>query len=267
MSKKGRSLKSAKVEQLAVAKTTDTSPYVYQRDKLSIQLNIKQRYELNNKQKSFVETALDKESRMIICDGLWGSSKTFLSVYCALELLNQKKVGSIMYLRAPVEAGKGIGFIPGSAEEKINPYAEPLYEKLHEFLSEPEIKLLEKEKRIEIVPPGFIRGRSWSCKAIIIDEAANFSRGMLELILSRVGPFCKVFLIGSRHQSDIGNSAGFMEVFNSFDDKESKEHGIYTYEFNDESDIVRSGFSKFVMRKLGVLPSKNVMEEPMFINK
>ena len=266
MSKKSRSTKGAKTEVPVVAETKDTSPYVWQRDKLSIALNIKQRYPFNEKQKQFVETALNKDSRLILCDGLWGSSKTYLAVYCALELLNQKKVGSIMYLRAPVESGKGIGFIPGTAEEKINPYAEPLYEKLHEFLSEPEIKTLEKEKRLEIVPPGFIRGRSWTCKAIIVDEAANFSRGMLELILSRVGPFCKIFVIGSHHQSDIGNANGFMEVFNAFNDQDSKDHGAHTFEFNDESDIVRSGFVKFAMRKLGVLPPNSPKDEPMFLS-
>lgn len=253
MSKHKKGSKRAVLGQPEIAETKDKSPYVYQRDKLKIPLTIRQRYQLTDKQKAFVAAALDKNTRMILCDGLWGSSKTFLSVYCALELLSQKRIDSLVYLRSPVESGKGIGFVPGSIEEKINPYAEPLFEKLHELLDEPQIKMLENDKRIEVIPPGFVRGRSWSCKAVIIDEAANFPRDMLELILSRMGPFCKVFVIGSHHQSDTGDANGFMSVYRAFDDEESRKEGIYAFSFNEESDILRSAFLRFVMKKLGVL--------------
>ena len=263
MSKHKRSAKQMVSGEPEAATPKDKSQYVYQRDKLKTPLNIRQRFEFTAKQKDFIERGLHRDTRMILCDGLWGTSKTYNAVYCALELLGQKRVDSLVYLRSPVESGKGVGFIPGTIEEKINPYAEPLFEKLNELLDAPQIKMLEQEERIEIIPPGFIRGRSWNCKAIIVDEAANFDRGMLELILSRIGPFCKVFVIGSHHQSDTGNSNGFMEVFRAFDDESSKEHGIHTFELNEEEDIVRSEFVKFVMRKLGVLPPKPG-EEPMF---
>lgn len=254
MSKHKRSAKRAiEAEEASMAETKDSSPYVWQREKLRDPLKINQRFRFNEKQQRFVATALDKTTRLILCDGIWGSSKTYLSVYCALELLNQKKVDSILYLRAPVEAGKGIGFLPGGFAEKVNPYAEPLFQKLHEMLDDGTVKMLEKDKRIEVIPPGFIRGQSWNCKAVIVDEAANFDRGMLELILSRIGPFCKVFVVGSHHQSDIKDPDGFMSVFGAFNDEESREKGIHTFEFNDEQDIVRSEFIKYVMKKLGVL--------------
>ncbi len=254
MSKHKRSVSKRAVSgQPEIAVTHDKSPYVYQRDKLKTPLTIRQRYQFTSKQKDFVQRALDKDTRMILCDGIWGSSKTYNAVYCSLELLSQQKVSSIVYLRSPVEAGKGLGFVPGSIEEKINPYAEPFFEKLHELLDEPQIKMLEQDKRIEVIPPGFIRGRSWNCKAIIVDEAANFSREMLELILSRIGPFCKVFVIGSHHQSDTGDPHGFMSVHKAFDDEDSRKEGIFTFSFNEESDILRSSFLRFVMRKLGVL--------------
>ena len=249
MSKKNRSGK--RVEAQPPAK--DKSPYVCQREKLKQPLEIHQRHEFNQKQQDFVATALDKDTRLILCDGLWGSAKTYLSVYCALKLLSDKRVDGILYLRAPVEAGKSIGFLPGNMDEKVNPYAMPLFQKLHELLDDPAIKLLEQDKRIEVVPPGFMRGQSWNCKAIIVDEAANFDRAMLELILSRIGPFCKVFVIGSKHQSDIDDPHGFMSLFQALDDPESRGRGVHCFYFNEESDIVRSEFEKFLMRKLGVL--------------
>lgn len=239
----------------------DKSPYVCQREKLKQPLDIRQRHELNSKQQAFVAAALDKETRLILCDGIWGSAKTYLSVYCALKLLSDKRVDSIQYIRAPVEAGKSIGFLPGGADEKVNPYAEPLFQKLHELLDEPSIKMLEQDKRIEVVPPGFMRGQSWNCKAIIVDEAANFDRAMLELILSRIGPFCKVFIIGSQHQSDISSPEGFMSLFQAFDDEESRARGIHCFRFNEENDIVRSAFVKYVMKKLGVLKTPEPFSE------
>ncbi len=252
MSKHKRSGKGAKGPE-PVAVTQDKSPYVFQREKLKQPLTIHRRYNLNTKQQAFVDKAMDKDTRLILCDGIWGSSKTWLAVYCSLMLLSDKRADSILYLRAPVEAGKSIGFLPGGAEDKVNPYAEPLFQKLHELLDEPTIKMLETDKRIEVVPPGFMRGQSWNCKAVIVDEAANFPRAMLELILSRIGPFCKVFIIGSQHQSDIGDPHGFMSLFMAFDDEESRARGIYCFHFNEETDIVRSAFCRFVMRKLGVL--------------
>lgn len=233
--------------------TKDKSPYVHQRDKLGQPLVIHQRYDLNPKQQAFVDCAMDRDTRLILCDGIWGSSKTWLSVLCALKLLSDKKVDTVQYIRAPVEAGKSIGFLPGDSSSKVNPYAEPLFQKLHELLDESAIRALEADKRIEVVPPGFMRGQSWNCKAIIVDEAANFDRAMLELILSRIGPFCKVFIIGSKHQSDIRDPNGFMSLFTAFDDEESRAKGIHCFYFNEEADIVRSAFCRFVMRKLGVL--------------
>lgn len=249
MSKKNRSVKRSEAQ----PPIKDKSLYVCQREKLKQPLNIRQRFEFSAKQANFVDRSLDKDTRLILCDGIWGSSKTYLAVYCALKLLSDKRVDGVLYIRSPVEAGKSIGFLPGSMDEKVNPYAEPLFQKLHELLDEPSIKLLEADKRIEVVPPGFMRGQSWNCKAIIVDEAANFDRAMLELILSRIGPFCKVFIVGSKHQSDISDPHGFMSLFHAFNDPESRAQGIHIFEFNEEADIVRSPFVKFVMTKLGVL--------------
>lgn len=250
---KHKSAKRAALAQAGDAAASDKSQYVYQRDKLKTPLNIRQRYELNPKQQAFVDKALDKDTRLILCDGIWGSSKTFLSVYCALRLLSERRIDSILYVRCPIEAGQSIGFTPGTADEKMNPYAEPLFQKLHELLDEPQIKMLEQDKRVEVVPPGFMRGQSWNCKAVIVDEAANFSKPMLELILSRMGPFCKVFIIGSRHQSDAGSPQGFVSLFDAFDNDESRVHGIHSFYFNEEKDIVRSEFVKYCMRRMGVL--------------
>jgi phosphate starvation-inducible protein PhoH len=264
VSKKRPAKKASQVATSDGAEPQDKSPFVPQDKKLRDPLNIRMRFQLLPKQQRFVDTAMDKKTQLVLCDGIWGSSKTYLSVLCALQLLSAKRVSGILYIRSPVEAGAELGFIPGTLDEKMSPYAEPFYQKLNELLDVPSVKMLETEGFIEIIPPGFMRGQSWNNKAVIVDEAANFDRAMLTLTLSRIGPFCKVFVIGSHHQSDTGSANGFVEVFNAFNDDASKAHGIHTFEFNEESDIVRSEFVKFCMRKLGVLPSSSPLEEPMF---
>ncbi len=197
---------------------------------------------------------MDKQTKVIFIDGLWGTAKTCLSVYCSLELMSQKRVSDIIYIRNPVESsttGK-MGYLPGESGDKMLPYVAHFHEKLDEFLTKADINYLTNENRFTCLPVGFIRGRSWNCKAIIVDEAASLSKDDLLLIMSRMGEFSKMFIIGdSLNQNDIGSKTGFRDIFNIFHkDLESQENGIFTMEFKDEGDILRSRFLRFLMRKL-----------------
>ncbi len=235
---------------------SDKSPFVWQRDKLNWDLVIRENYALTERQKVILETGLDKDTRCVFIDGVWGSGKTYLSVLASLKLLNTGRVDQIIYIRNPVEAtttGK-IGFIKGDQNEKMAPYSAPLYDKLDELLSKPDIDRLTKEGRIECVPLGFTRGRSWNCKAIIIDEASSMTWDDLLLLISRCGEFTRIFFIGdSVNQNDIGSKAGFARMFHVFDDIDSKENGVYAFELRETTDIVRSSFLRYVMRKTGVI--------------
>jgi phosphate starvation-inducible protein PhoH len=99
-----------------------------------------------------------------------------------------------------------------------------------------------------------VRGLSLNCKAIIVDEASSLTKDELELVLSRIGKFSKVFIIGSKIQSDIKSSKAFCDFMTIFDDIESREHGIYTFEFNEKTDILRSEILQFIMSKIGAIP-------------
>jgi len=249
----------------------DESPQVYQDKKLSWPLNIKVIHKLNEKQLVIKETMLDKKTRCVFIDGIYGCSKTFLSVLSSLELLNDKKIDQIIYLRNPVEScstGK-IGFLKGESGEKMAPYAAAFYQKLDEFLPKPEVDRLIKEEKVVVMPVGFVRGHSWNCKAIIVDEASSMSYDDLFLLMTRCGPFTKIFIIGDTlNQNDIGNKAGMIRMFKYFDDEESKKHGIFTFELKSASDVVRSGFVRFIMTKTGLIKEPEIIEnEPMFIKK
>ena len=227
----------------------DTSPVVPQKSKIKNELTISKR-ELTEKQKEFLEIAMDKNTKLMFITGPAGTSKTYISIMAALQLLNLKKVSDLLYLRSAVESSDNkIGFLPGEANEKMAPYMQPLLEKLTELLPKAEVDLLEKDGRVSSIPIGFLRGLNWNAKCIIADEAQNMTQKEIITLITRTGEFSKVFVIGDPDQTDIGNKSGFMKIASLFNDDESRAQGMFTFEFTEE-DIVRSGLVKYIVKKL-----------------
>jgi phosphate starvation-inducible PhoH-like protein len=280
MSKSKRRVNTDKVEGASEnldaknLKVPDTSLKVSQRPKIPYTLSLKQRNDLTEKQKNIFEIAENKNTKCVFIDGLYGTSKSYIAVMSALKLLNAKKVDEIIFIRNPVESsttGK-IGFIPGTSEEKMAPYNAILFDKLEEMLSESDVAKLKKDNRINCHPVGFVRGRSWNCKAVIVDEASSMTWDDLFLVLTRCGEFTRIFFIGdSVNQNDIGAKSGFRKMFDLFDDEESRNFGIHCFELREYSDIVRSGLLRFVMEKTGLIKNPDNQEstrkEPMFLEK
>jgi phosphate starvation-inducible protein PhoH len=235
-------------------KKEDTSPYISQNPKINFELNIRVRHELTEKQKAILVKMEAKDTKIVNVDALWGTSKSYCAVLAALNLLKEGKTRKIYYIRNAVEASDcaKIGLLPGEAGDKTALYNEVLFEKLHEFIPEPQIKKLIEGEYIECLAPNYLRGRSFNNCTLICDEAANFSFATFLLIVSRMGERTRAFFLGdSEVQTDIKNS-GFKEFCRSFDDEESQEHGVWNFEMRDPNDILRSGFLRFAMEKLGV---------------
>jgi phosphate starvation-inducible protein PhoH len=227
----------------------DKSPVIYQDDKLKVQLNLYHR-PLEGNHKKFVDLAQNKDTKMIIVKGPAGCGKSYLSVYVSLMLMNDKKVSDIIYVRSVVESSDvKMGYLPGEKNDKMSPYMQPLMDKLDEMLPKHDVKRLQAEKRVESLPVGYLRGLNWNAKAVIGDEMQNCTRKELITLMTRVGEFSKLFLIGDPSQSDINGKSGFMDIYNLFDDLESKENGIHTFEFT-EDDIVRSRLVRFISKKV-----------------
>lgn len=242
--------KNKKEKSESTAETvSDTSPKIYQRSKLKNELSILER-DLTEKQKQFLEIALDKNTKMIFVSGPAGTSKTYMSIYAALKLMNLKKVSDLLYLRSAVESSDNkIGFLPGEAKEKMSPYIQPLLEKLSELLPKSNIDFLEKDERIDSIPIGFLRGLNWNAKVIVADESQNMTQKELITLITRIGEFSRVFILGDPDQSDINGKSGFLKVMNLFDDQESKDNGIHVFKFT-EDDVVRSGLVAYIIKKI-----------------
>ena len=231
-------------------KPNDNSPIIPQKNKIRESLSIDNRQKLTEKQQKFLKLTLDKDVKMIFASGPAGTSKTFLSVLACLNLLNERRVSDILYIRSAVESSENkLGFLPGESDEKMAPYLQPFLDKLSELLPKSNIDYLQKEERIDSIPVGFLRGLNWNAKAIIADEAQNMTHKELLTLITRLGEFSKIFILGDIDQTDIGNKSGFKKMFDTFDDDESKSNGIYTFTFT-EDDIVRSELVKFIIKKL-----------------
>jgi len=229
--------------------TQDRSPIIPQRSKFKGILKIYKR-DLTEKQKQFLELAHNKEAKLIFVSGPAGTSKTFLAVFHALNMINDKRVSDLIYIRSVVESSDvKMGFLPGEANEKLAPYIQPLLDKMAEMLPKSDVDVLLKEERVSGIPVGFLRGLNWNAKVIIADEAQNMSFKELFTLITRTGEFSKVFILGDPEQSDINGKSGFIKMTGHFDDEESRQNGIHVFRFT-EDDIVRSGLVQFIIKKV-----------------
>ena len=232
-------------------KNKDTSPYVWQRDKINFDFQIRQ-LPWTEKQKQLIELILDKNSKCVFVEGPAGTSKTSTVVYTALQLLKSKKISDIIFVRSAVEsADSKIGYLPGTIDEKFEAYIAPFSEKMEEFLDKNTIKRLHTDQRISAMPVNYIRGLHWPAKIIIVDECQNITFRELVTTITRLGEFSKIIFLGDPFQTDLPHhkSGGFEKMCHLFNDSESASKGIFSFKFTKE-DIVRSEFVKFVVSKI-----------------
>jgi len=228
-------------------KRIDTSPYVAQRDKPKFTVNLRNNIPFTDKQKAFIELAKHKDTKVIFFSGPAGTSKTLLSVYVGLLLLNEKKASEIIYVRSIIEsASKSMGSLPGEYNEKFSPFAQPLLDKLDELLCKGDIDKLFADQRVKPMPVNYLRGSSFAGNVVILDEGQNLDFKENLTVLSRIGQYAKFIICGDPLQSDIGSKNGFTPFFEMFDTPESQEKGIYCVKFGKE-DIMRSEILKYIV--------------------
>lgn len=144
-----------------------------------------------------------RKNDLVFAVGPAGSGKTFLAVAEALRLVLSKKINSIILTRPVVEAGESLGFLPGTLEEKINPYLRPLYDSMNSCVSRETVHKLTENGIIEIAPLAYMRGRTLNNTAVILDEAQNTTSEQMKMFLTRMGENSKVFITGDVTQVDL----------------------------------------------------------------
>jgi len=208
------------------------------------------KFKFTDKQKSLLDIILNPENKIIFISGPAGTSKTYISLYGALQIMQEDKEKNLIYIRSIAEsADKGLGSLPGDISEKFDPFLMPLYDKLEEIIHAGDVAFLKNQEKIAAAPINFLRGASWNNKLIIADEAQNFTFKELTTLITRIGEDTKIIICGDFMQSDINGRGGFNQMFSVFNDPVSEGNGICAFTFN-ESDIVRSQILKFIIKRL-----------------
>ena len=196
-------------------------------------------------QKDYIRTIA--ENTITFCQGLAGSGKTHIAIGMALEYLLDDKVSRIIITRPVLEAGEKIGYLPGTAEEKLHPYLLPIIDEIHHFIPIAHYASLKLNNKIEVVPLGLMRGRNFHNCFIVADECQNASYEQLKMLLTRVGTESKLVLTGDVGQSDLNRhlQGGFINMINILDGID----GIGNCKL-ESSDIVRNPIIAKILARL-----------------
>jgi phosphate starvation-inducible PhoH-like protein len=152
-------------------------------------------------QKAYVANLFQNELGFGI--GPAGTGKTYLAVAVGVTMFLSGAVEKIILSRPAVEAGERLGFLPGDMKEKVDPYMQPLYDALNDFLPAKQVQKLMEEKRIEIAPLAFMRGRTLSNAFVVLDEAQNATTMQMKMFLTRLGEGSRMVITGDRTQIDL----------------------------------------------------------------
>src|SRR5947209_1286835 len=194
-------------------------------------------------QKLYVE-AIEKHD-MVFGIGPAGTGKTYLAVSMAVRALVEKKISRIVLTRPAVEAGERLGFLPGTLQEKIDPYLKPLYDALYDMLDVERVDRHVERGVIEIAPIAFMRGRTLNESFVILDEAQNTTPEQMKMFLTRIGYNSKAVITGDITQIDLppGKVSGLIEARKVI----SGVEGISFIHFN-ERDVVRHALVQRIVR-------------------
>jgi len=152
-------------------------------------------------QRAYVTSLFDNELAFGI--GPAGTGKTYLAVAVGVSMFINGQVDRIILSRPAVEAGERLGFLPGDMKDKVDPYMQPLYDALDDFIPSKQLAKLFEEKRIEIAPLAFMRGRTLSNAFVVLDEAQNATTMQMKMFLTRLGEGSRMVITGDRTQTDL----------------------------------------------------------------
>jgi phosphate starvation-inducible PhoH-like protein len=194
-------------------------------------------------QRRYIEAI--EQNDMVFGVGPAGTGKTYLAVAMAAAAVNTKRVSRIVLVRPAVEAGERLGFLPGTLQEKIDPYLRPLYDALFDMLDADKVDRMIERAVIEVAPLAFMRGRTLNDAFIILDEAQNTTVEQMKMFLTRMGNNSKAVITGDITQIDLPNprKSGLVDAINILDGVE----GVSFCQF-EEVDVVRHPLVQRIVR-------------------
>ena len=197
-------------------------------------------------QRVYVEAI--SQSDLTFCVGPAGTGKTYLAVAAAVSMLKRGSVRKLVLVRPAVEAGEKLGFLPGTMQDKVNPYLRPLLDALHDMMPFEQIERFMAVDLIEIVPLAFMRGRTLNDACIICDEAQNTTKSQMLMFLTRLGHGSKMIVTGDTSQIDLEDprDSGLIDAVRRL--RRTKGVAMCTL---DGADIVRHSLVQRIVKAYG----------------
>jgi len=204
----------------------------------------------NENQKKY-NRVLYSNKPMIFATGPAGTGKTMLACYAAINGLNDDAYNKIILTRPTVSVEEDIGYLPGTLEEKMDPWTRPILDIFSEFYTQNQIQYMLKEKTIEICPLAYMRGRTFKNAYIIADEMQNSTPNQMKMLLTRIGENSKMVITGDLNQHDRKyEENGLKDIFEKLNNKTYKRIECITF---DHEDIERSPIVKDILDIYGDL--------------
>jgi phosphate starvation-inducible protein PhoH and related proteins len=177
-----------------------------------------------------------KRHALVFATGPAGTGKTWLAVAHAVQLFERKEVDRIILSRPAVEAGERLGFLPGDMREKVDPYLRPIFDALYDLMEARIVERALQTGEIEIAPLAFMRGRTLSNSAVILDEAQNTTSMQMKMMLTRLGENSRMVVTGDPSQVDLppGQTSGLAEAVKLLEGIEGIGHVAFT-----AADVIR----------------------------
>jgi phosphate starvation-inducible PhoH-like protein len=185
-------------------------------------------------QQAYVKSLFGNELAFGI--GPAGTGKTYLAVAVGVSMFLDGHVDRIILSRPAVEAGEKLGYLPGDMKDKVDPYMQPLYDALNDFLPGKQVAKLIEDKRIEIAPLAFMRGRTLANAFVVLDEAQNATSMQMKMFLTRLGEGSRMVITGDRTQIDLprGVSSGLHDA-----ERLLKSISQISFNYFTSKDVVR----------------------------
>lgn len=182
---------------------------------------------------------------IVVSTGPAGTGKTLLACHAGSKALATRQVERLILTRPAVSVDEQHGFLPGSLDKKMEPWTRPMFDALHRYMSPKQVKLMVEERKIEICPLAYMRGRTFDNAWIIGDEMQNSTPSQMKMLLTRIGEGSKMIVAGDTAQHDRGfEENGLADLIARLD---RGSHSIRHVEFT-EDDIVRSEVIKEILR-------------------
>jgi phosphate starvation-inducible PhoH-like protein len=241
--------------------------------KLGLQLYMKKTKNYNKpfyipktiNQDKYVKCLDNDNTKIVIAIGPAGCGKTLFACQKAISEFKSENIHKIIITRPVVSVDEEIGYLPGSINQKMDPWTKPIFDIFLDFFSKSELDIMLINGKIEICPLAFMRGRTFKYSFIIADEMQNSSPSQMKMLTTRLGNNCRMIITGDLQQTDIIKENGLHNFVNKFKEFNQTSELIHIIQLNND-DIERSNIVKKVIEIYDYDNDTIIQNESKYIN-